>query len=101
MVSLTIPMDERLYKQLHEIRWVNWSEVAREALLKREMFERYLKTGKLKEDDQKFCERIDWHPVDELPFKESYIKKIKVAERKHGARTFSGKKALDHLKSGL
>ena len=24
----------------------------------------------------KFCERIDWHPVDELPLKEEFKKEI-------------------------
>jgi len=31
--------------------------------------------------DWEFCEQIDWHPVDELPMKKSYIKELKEAEK--------------------
>lgn len=47
--------------------------------LKKDIFERYIKTGELSDEDWMFCERIDWHPVDELPLKESFVKELEKA----------------------
>ena len=41
------------------------------------IFEKYIKTVKLTKEETEFCEKIDWHPVDELPLKEEFIKKLK------------------------
>ena len=49
------------------------------AELKKRIFERYIKTGELSDEDWMFCERIDWHPVDELPLKESFVKELEEA----------------------
>ena len=49
------------------------------AELKKDIFERYIKTGELSDEDWMFCERIDWHPVDELPLKESFVKELEKA----------------------
>jgi hypothetical protein len=51
-----------------------------EEVFKREMFEKYLKNGELSDDDWEFCERVDWHPVDELPLRNGVIERLKVAE---------------------
>jgi len=49
-------------------------------LKKKDIFERYIKTGELSDEDWMFCERIDWHPVDELPLKESFVKELEKAK---------------------
>lgn len=46
-------------------------------LMKRDIFEEFIETGELSADDQEFCDKIDWYPVDELPLKEEYVKKLK------------------------
>jgi len=69
--------------------WVNWSEVGREEMLKREIFERYIKTRKLSKEDEEFCEKIDWHPVDELPLKESFIRELEKAKREPSGKSMS------------
>lgn len=81
MATLTIPLDESLHERIEQFSWVNWSEVAREALKKREIFEIYIRTGKISDQDMDFCENIDWHPVDELPLQEKFIKEIKSAKQ--------------------
>jgi len=48
-------------------------------LMKRDILERYRQTGDITDEDWTFCERIDWHPVDELPLKEEFIGNIKKA----------------------
>ena len=80
MVSITIPLDDKLFDEIARFPWVNWSEVAREALLKREIFERYIKTGTVTDEDWVFCEKIDWHPVDDLPLKDDVAADIRKAK---------------------
>ena len=58
----------------------------REKLMKREIFDKYIKTKKISKEDEKFCEEIDWHPVDELPLKEEYVKKLKKIEKEPHSR---------------
>ena len=45
-------------------------------LLKQDIFERYKQTGEVTDEDWKFCEKIDWHPVDELPPKPEHIEEL-------------------------
>ena len=44
--------------------------------MKKLIFENYIKNGNITDEEWKFCERIDWHPVDELPLKEEFKKEI-------------------------
>lgn len=81
MVSITFPVDEKTLKVIEDYSWINWSQIAREEIIKKEMFERYMKTRKITDEDWEFCEKIDWHPVDELPFKKSFIKKLEKARK--------------------
>ena len=78
-VVLTIPDDVR--KEMLHFSWINWSEVAREEVIKKDIYKKYLKYGRLSKEDTIFCENIDWHPVDELPLKEEFIKDLKTAEK--------------------
>ncbi|HJH29649.1 MAG TPA: hypothetical protein C5S51_08160 [Methanosarcinaceae archaeon] len=51
-----------------------------EEVFKMEMFERYLKNGELSDDDWEFCERVDWHPVGELPLRDEVIERLNWAK---------------------
>mgnify|MGYP001598287531 FL=1 len=77
MASLTLSVSDEFRNEIKEFIWVNWSEIAREESLKRLIFENYIRTGNLTDEEWEFCEKIDWHPVDELPLKEEFIKKLK------------------------
>jgi len=79
MPSIVVSMEDESKKRLDRFPWVNWSEVSREEALKREIFETYIKTGKLSDKDMAFCDKIDWHPVDELPLKEEFVKELEKA----------------------
>lgn len=81
MVSITVSLEPKLRKGLKKFSWINWSEVGREEILKKEIFERYMETRKITDEDWTFCEKIDWHPVDELPLKESFIKRLKAIRK--------------------
>ncbi len=74
MACITISIEKQFKERLSRFPWVNWSEIGREEILKRYTFEKYIKTGKLTKEENEFCEKIDWHPVDELPLKDEFIK---------------------------
>ena len=76
MTSLTLSMSEHLKDEIKEFLWVNWSEITREEALKKRIFENYIKTGRITDEEWKFCEKVDWHPVDELPLKEEFKREI-------------------------
>lgn len=76
-----MPIEDKFKERLNLFSWINWSEVAREESLKKEIFEKYIKDKKLSKDDEKFCENIDWHPVDELPMKKEYVEKLKKIDK--------------------
>jgi hypothetical protein len=77
MASVTISITDQFKDQLKNFQWVNWSEIAKEETMKKLIFEKYLKTGKVSDEDWNYCDKMDWHPVDELPIKKEYIEKLK------------------------
>ncbi len=81
MASVILSTSDDLKAKLKRFSWVNWSEVAREEVRKKEIFENYLKTGKVSDEEWAFCEGIDWHPADELPLKQGYAKKLEKARK--------------------
>lgn len=76
MVSVTVTITEDAREELKSLGWVNWSELAREEAKKKVIFDNYMRTGKITKEENEFCEEIDWHPVDELPMKESHRKEM-------------------------
>ena len=48
---------------------------------KRRIFKKYMKTKKLTKEENDFCEKNDWHPVDELPLKKDLLTKWKKLEK--------------------
>ncbi|MBS3077026.1 hypothetical protein J4233_02020 [Candidatus Pacearchaeota archaeon] len=64
-------------------------------LMKRDILERFMRNGEFTADDQEFCDKINWYPIDELELKEEYIEKLKAIEKgKHSKMT---KEELDKL----
>ena len=84
MPNIVVALEDELKERMDRLPWVNWSELAREVAFKREIFESFIRTGKLSDDEQSFCERIDWYPVDWLPLKESFVKELRrIAKGRH------------------
>jgi len=78
MLLLVMEMSESVMKEEFKLD----SELLAKAvvrLMKRDIFEEFIKTGTLSDDDQEFCDKIDWHPVDELPLEESFVKELEKA----------------------
>ena len=81
MACITVSVEKPFKERLARFPWVNWSKIGREELLKRYLFGKYMKTGRITKEEEEFCEKIDWHPVDEFPLKEEFIKKLKKVEK--------------------
>ena len=86
MASLTLSISDEFKDKLKEFLWVNWSEIAREEAMKKLIFENYIKIGSITDEEWEFCEKIDWHPVDELPLKEDFIKKMDKIKKEKGIK---------------
>ena len=82
MVSMSIPLSDSEYQKLEIFSWVNWSEVARIETSKKSIFEEFIKTGTLSEENQKFCDKIFWYPIDWLEVKDEYVEKLKKRSKK-------------------
>ena len=89
MASLTLSISEEMRNRLKGFLWVNWSEIAREEAMKKLIFENYIKTGSITDEEWEFCEKIDWHPVDELPLKEEFRKKIESIKKEKSIKVNS------------
>ena len=86
MASLTFAVDKQLKSDIEHFSWVNWSEVAREKLNKKEIFEEFIKTGAVSDENQEFCDEINWDPIDELEVREEYIEKLRKLEKEPCSR---------------
>jgi len=94
MASLTLSVSDEFKNQLKYFLWVNWSEIAREEAIKKLIFENYIKTGNISDNEWVFCEKIDWHPVDELPLKEEFVKRLNIIKKEKGIKF----KSIDELR---
>ena len=86
MASLTLSVSEELKNNLKTFMLVNWSEIARTEAIKKLIFNNYIKTGDITDREWEFCEKIDWHPVDELPLKEEFVQKLKRIKKEKGIK---------------
>ena len=86
MASLTLSVSDELKNKLKEFLWVNWSEIAREEAMKKLIFENYIKTGSITDKEWEFCEKTDWHPVDEFPLKEDFKKEMERRKKEKGIK---------------
>jgi len=96
MASLTLSISNEFRNQLKEFLWVNWSEIAREEAMKKLIFENYIKTGSITDEEWEFCEKINWHPVDELPLKENFKKEM---EKRRKEKSIKIKSVSDIFKN--
>ena len=96
MASLTLSVSDEFKNQLKEFLWVNWSEIAREEAMKKLIFENYIKIGSITDEEWEFCDKINWHPVDELPLKEEFKKEM---ERRKKEKSIKLKSVSEIFKS--
>ena len=67
-------------------------------LMKQNISERFKQTREITDEDWEFCEKIDWHPVDELPPKPEHIEELKRALKETPIEYNSVDEFFDSLK---
>jgi len=97
MASLTLSITEEMKEKLKRFLWVNWSEIAREEAIKKLIFENYIKTGNISNEEWAFCEKIDWHPVDELPLKAEFKEEIERRKKEKSIKFNSVSDLFKHI----
>ncbi len=98
MASITLSVSEEFKSKLKWLDLGNLSEGGREETIKKLIFEQYLRTGDVSDKAWEFCEKIDWHPVDELPYKEEFLKKIKKIKKEKPIRLSSIDEIFKNIK---
>ena len=98
MACITIPLKESFKQRISKFSWVNWSDVGREETMKKELFDKYVKAGTLSDEEWKFCEKIDWHPVDELPLKEEFKKEMERRKKEKSIKLKSVSEIFKNIK---
>lgn len=98
MASLTLSVSDDWKNELKAFSWVNWSEIAREEAIKKLIFENYLKAGTLTDEEWEFCDKIDWHPVDELPLKEEFKKELEKRKKEKSIKLKSVSDVFKNIK---
>ena len=66
--------------------------------MKKLIFEDYIKTGNLTDEEWELCKKIDWHPVDEFPLKEEFIKRLESAKKEKPFRYKSVDEFFEKIK---
>ena len=94
-------MENKKNKKLRKIRkLVNYTKREKDEILKRYIFEKYIKTKKLSKEENDFCEKIDWHPTDELPLREELIAKLKKIRKGKYHKYGSIKELIEDIEKG-
>jgi len=102
IMNMTLSLDKNLSQVVQANKYIKWTEVARDAIKqkaieikKAEIFNKYVKKQELSEDEYNFLEEIDWHPVDEFPLKDSFVKELKRADNEKRIKL----KSIRHLRN--
>ncbi|MDO8516654.1 MAG: hypothetical protein Q7S33_00870 [Nanoarchaeota archaeon] len=98
MASLTLSVSDEFKNKLKSFLWVNWSEIAREETMKKLIFENYVKTGIITDEEWEFCDKMNWHPVDELPLKDDFKKELEKRKKEKSIKLKSVSQIFKDIK---
>lgn len=92
-MNLTMSISGEAEEIVKRNRQIKWTEIARAAikeealkLKKLEMLSKYLDKKPINRKDWQSMERLDWHPVDEIELKESFVSQVLKASREKSKR---------------
>ena len=92
-MNLTMSISGELEQVLKENRHIKWTEIARSAIKeealkmkKMGLLAKYLDKKPISGDEWRLMEKIDWHPVDEIELKESFVSQVLKAGREKSKR---------------
>lgn len=87
-MNLTMSLSGEEEEIVKRNRHIKWTEIARKAIReeavkvrKLEMLSKYLDKKPITGDEWRLMEKIDWHPVDEIELKESFVGQVLKASR--------------------
>ncbi|MGB9929128.1 MAG: hypothetical protein ACPK85_12100 [Methanosarcina sp.] len=86
MTAIKIPISDEIYEEMEHFSWVKWSEIARNFLRKRAIFEKFVRYDELSGEDVDFCDEINWHPADELYLKGEFVQKLKDSKNENSIK---------------
>lgn len=84
MKNLTLALPQEVIKEMEHHPDIKWTHVAREALIKKaeqmrklDILSKYLEHQEPSDSDYAWMDEHDWHPVDEMKLKKSFVDKMK------------------------
>lgn len=83
VTNLTLALPQEVIEEMKHHPDIKWTQVAREALVKKaehlrklDILSKYLEHKAFSEEDLKWMDENDWHPVDEAQLKKSFVDKM-------------------------
>ena len=82
-MNLTMSISGGLEQIVKENRHIKWTEIARSAIKeeaikmkKMELLAKYLDKKTISGEEWRLMEKIDWHPADEIEFKDGFVQDV-------------------------
>ncbi|MEW6295759.1 MAG: hypothetical protein AB1467_05730 [Candidatus Diapherotrites archaeon] len=95
-MNVTMSVSGVLEKEIRRNPQIKWTEIARRAMIeeatkmrKLEIMQKYMEKKEIADEDWKWMDSIDWHPVDEMNYKKSFIERIKKAQKEKAIKVGS------------
>ena len=102
MSNITLYVPEKVKERMDRHSDIRWSEVVRKAILEKlkemrklELLKKYVEKEPFTEEDWKWMDENDWHPVDEKEMKLSFVKEVKRREKEKARRVKDIKELLE------
>lgn len=83
MTNVTLYVPDNVKRQMDAHSDIRWSDVVRQAILskinelrKLELLRKYVEKEPFSDDDLRWMDENDWHPVDERQMKLSFVKEV-------------------------
>ncbi len=99
-MNITLSVSGELEDSVKTHKHIKWTEIAREAmreeverLKKLEALQKHLEKKPISRQEWHWMEKIDWHPVDEMKYKEKFVKESLKAGKEKPKKV----KSLDEL----
>ena len=95
MSNVTLYLPDAVKHEMESLSEIKWSEVVRKAILakleeirKLELLRKYVEKEPFTDEDLRWMDNHDWHPVDENQMRLDFVKEVK--RRSKGKRIKAG-----------
>ncbi len=103
-MNVTLSISGELEQVVKSHKHIKWTEIARaamrqeaEKLKKLEILQKYMEKKPLSEEEWRWMDNIDWHPVDEMEYKRQFIEEMKRLEKEPTIKVKNIKKFFEKL----